>query len=258
MTTTQYFDFVGQNIRGTPPMKADFVEHDLKVLMERADVVAVQEFRWDWYWTTLGKQAKPKVNARGERLDAGWAASPTIKTGTKEPVRAAQPIIWDRDKWAREASRYRKIHDGEPGISEDRFIRAVLLRDRETGLKCWFVSTHYVVGGDEAGDGPKRQQMLDQDIRRTDAFLKGLAKTGHPVIAQLDANIHKTSQTYPAFMAMLKRHDAKVHGVHGIEFLFTIDGKDARVEVKKTWQISTDDLKTDHEGRAITARLVSR
>lgn len=243
-------NFIGMNIRGTPAMKASAVRHDLKVARGNSDVCVVQEFRWPWYWRTLARLmdvATPLM---------AWRSSPGRQQGYADPVKGAQAVLWNGKVWRRMGVRVKLLHLGVAGISEHRYLRAVLLEENETGKRCWFVTTHFVVGGDEQRDDPFRKKMLRHNVMVLDHFLRGLKATSHPVICQLDANIHRGSEAYWGFQRMLTKHGAKIHGDHGVEYLFTIDGRKVSVQVVRDWQVPTSALKTDHEGRGITFRLV--
>jgi hypothetical protein len=250
---TVWHNFAGLNIKGTPAMSARKVRHDLRVAKNYASVVVLQEFRWPWYW-----RVATRVMGRVKKWRNRWASSPSYRDGLARPVFGAQAVMWRRKVWKRLDTMQRILHRGAAGISEDRRLRACLLADRETGLAAWFGTTHFVVGGDNDGDGRKRRAMLQEDIRRLDKFLTDLTADGEPVVFQLDANIRAKSDTYRQFREMLARHKAILHGnKSGVEYLFTINGKKVRVDVKKAWQIPVTALRTDHEGRGITFRLVS-
>jgi hypothetical protein len=251
---TPWRQFLGLNIKGTPAMPARAVAHDLRVAKRRASVVAVQEFKWPWYWRQLGRV----LPARGKRR--GWQAYPNHELGLARPGFGAQAILWSSAHWRKIGSRRALLHEGEPKISERRWLRAALLADRQTGRHAWFGSTHFVVGGDRPEDGPIRQAMLSRDLDALDKFLALLTRDGHPVVFQLDANLRSSSgQTYRRFRAILKRHGAQLHGnLKGVEFLFTIDGKRTAVEVRRAWEVPVSELRTDHEGRGITFRLAPR
>lgn len=242
--------FVGQNIKGTPAMKAQAVQHDLRVVKSRSDVAVLEEFKWPWYWTTARRVlavALPKSKA--------WGAFPGFTKGLARPTDGAQAVTWKRSLYKRVGKRERVLHQGAAGISETRWIRAALLEDRATGLRAWHGVTHFVVGGDRKGSGPKRRQIMAQDLRVLDAFLGDLAKTGYPVIFQMDGNVHKDSERFDDLLAILKRHGAKTHGERGIEYLWTMDGRHGSIVVEDDWTIPTKDLRTDHEGRGITYRI---
>jgi hypothetical protein len=250
---TGWFRFLGMNIKGTPAMRYEFVAHDLRVAKRKADVVVVQEFRWTWYWKALRNTLTGK-----DKADPLWGFSPGVKAGARNPVKGAQGAFWNRSMWKRLDTMVRLLHWGAAKISENRFMRAVLLSYRGTDFVCWFFTTHFVVKGDEKRDPAKRRKMMDTDLDNMTRMLKKMVATGHPIMGQLDANIHKGSEVYDRFIAMVKAHGGKFHGDLGIEFLFTIDGRDVRIEVKDDWIVPTSEVHTDHEGRGITARLVAK
>lgn len=245
---TDWFRFLGMNIKGTPPMGRPAVEHDLNVARERCDVLVTQEFRWPWYF----RAAKTVLGAQ----TPNWGSSPGYGHGYLRPVAGAQSVKYRKDRFKRVRTRRALLHKGVAGVSESRSLRAVLLKDRETGEKFWAGTTHFVVKGDEWHDTPLRKGIMARDLIAFDKFIGGLVKSGHPVFFELDANIHEGAWAYDEFTRILRKHGATIHGTHGVEYLFTIDGRKTAVEVKKDWIVKADDLKTDHEGRGITARLV--
>jgi hypothetical protein len=247
---TKWFRFLGMNIKGTPSMRRARVEHDLNVARKNASVLVTQEFKWRWYF----RAAKAVLGRATHR----WASSPGYGHGTLRPVAGAQSVKWKTKRWRRLRTRRALLHKGVARVSESRSLRAVLLQDRETRLRAWFGTTHFVVGGDEAGDSPLRKRMLRENIEALDKFIEDLKANGNPIFFQLDANIHPGTWAYDEFMAVMRKHKATIHGAHGVEFLFTIDGEDTKVEVRRDWIIPRDQLETDHEGRGVTARLVKR
>lgn len=240
--------FLGMNIKGTPAMKASQVSADLLVGRRNSDVLVTQEFRWPWYWRALAKSLPVAAKT--------WHSAPRKGQGFLHPVKGAQAVTWDTSVWRWHETCTRLLHNGAAKISEARYIRAALLEDKETGLKCWFGTTHFVVGGDERGDGPIRKQMMKRDLEVLDHFLTVLGRSGYPVLMEFDANIHVGSEAYAELRAVLKKHGATIHGNHGVEYLISIDGKKIKVQVMRNWIIATKALFTDHEGRGVTYCLV--
>lgn len=243
--------FIGANIKGTPAMRAAAVEHDLAVLRWLADLLVLQEFRWPWYW-----RAARRVMRRLRRRRRRWSSTPGFKNGLARPVFGAQACMWRSELWRRKDVRARLLHDGEPKVSEDRFIRAALLEDRRVPeLDVWIGSTHFVVRGDMAADPKVRRDIMARDLEVLDDFLGELVKTGKAVIFELDANLRPGSAVYPEFRRILKKHGARIVGHHGVEFLFVIDGDDVGVMVLKHFEVGVGRLKTDHEARGMHFRL---
>jgi hypothetical protein len=239
------YRFAGMNIKGTPAMSARAVAHDLKVMKSRADLAVFQEFRWKWYWAQLALVLNPR-----------WGTFPTMHLGRKHPVRGAQAALWKKKYFKRIETRRSLLHDGVAKVSESRYITAVLLEDRKSMHRFWIVSTHYVVRGDNQTDPKIRQVMFHRDVSTTGAFLNRLQKTGQPIIMELDANVRPSSSHYGAFVRMIESRGGRMHGTKGVEFLVTFPGKHSRIQVIRDWVIPTSELKTDHEGRGITFRLV--
>jgi hypothetical protein len=254
--------FVGMNVRGTPAMNGDQVEHDLETAAKECGVLALQEFKWRWYWLRLRKALK-----RGS--SGSWATYPAVSVGLARPVFAAQAIAWRKGQWRRRGARRLELHRGAAGISETRQLRAVLLEDRTSGLASWFGTTHFVVGGDNATDGRIRKAIMLQDLVQLEKFLAGLVATGFPGVFQLDANLTPSSHVWPAFQRLLRRQGCTIHGVRGVEYLITWQGRwtpgpDQRgrqsrggIKAETDFVIPTKRLKTDHEARGLVFRLTS-
>lgn len=241
--------FLGMNVRGTPAMPSEDVRHDVELGTRRAGVLAFQEFRHRRYWLQLRTVMRAHQHP--------WRSFPRVAVGLARPVFAGQAIAWDHSLWRRRKVKRRKLHDGRAKISETRQLRAALLEDRTSGLACWFGTTHFVVGGDNAGDGLERRNMLANNLAVLDSFLSQLRATGHPIAFQLDANLRPTSAAWRPFLAVMRRHGGTIHGVRGVEYLFTINGQHVQLDVETDWIIPTRRLETDHEARGITFRLVA-
>lgn len=249
-TTTTQRSFGGANIKGTPPMPAAFVRSDLRKLRRRLDIIALQEFRHRWYWTVL------------VALFGRWSSFPSPARALREPVYGGQGLLWKRSVVRRAASLVVPAFDfslDNSGIMENRWIRAVLLEDCRTLLQCWYVSTHFVVGGDQAGDGARRQQFLRQNLHALDKVLTRCRRSGEPVVLELDANIHYGTWAYAALMAVVEKHHGRVVGAKGVEYLVVFDGLHTRVVVDDAYVISPKaaGLHTDHEVRCIDHHLES-
>lgn len=251
---TSWRRLLWMNIRGTPPMRASAVRHDVEVFLRNATAGGVQEFRWPWYWSTLIAAFRRAKRQRGER----WRSYPSTAVGLVRPVFAGQAILWRSDLYRQRAKRRWLLHKGERRISESRQLRAVLLEDRNTGLAEWVGTTHNVVGGDAPGDSPKRKGMLDQDLDVLELAFDHMTGTGHPVSFGLDANIHRGTAAYERLLRIVAKHGGTIHGQHGVEFTITLPGRDVVAETRRPWTIATNRIRTDHEGRGITRRLVRR
>jgi len=244
-TTTRRF--VGANIKGTPKMSRRKVAEDLRVLRRRADLVVLQEFKWRTYWLAL------IANLSASR----WSSYPAAARGLAAPVRGAQGVVWRRSVWRRRGARVALLHKGRARISESRWLRAVLVEDRATALRCWHGGTHNVVGGDEPTDSPTRRGMLDDNLDRLAEFLDDLMRTGEPIAWHMDANVHRGTEAHERLVEIVRSRGGSIWGEHGVEYLFTIPSARSFVEVEAAWRIRPGDaLNTDHEARGITYRLI--
>lgn len=246
MPATQPHRFVGQNIKGTPSMSAVKVAADVRKVMSLADVAVLQEFKWSWYWRVLGSVATLR----------GWSANPALTRGLAHPIRGAQAVVHRRNLYDAVSTRTLLLHDGVAGVSDDRWLRGSLLRDRVHGLCCEFATTHFVVGGDMPTDPELRRSMLSSDLNRLAQFIDG-RNPSWPLVMELDANVHVGSTAYMKLRKMIEQRGGTFHGQLGVEYLFTIPGRRAVVRVLRDWTIPLTELNTDHEGRGITYRIVS-
>lgn len=246
MNTGPWLRFVGQNIKGTPAMSAAKVVHDLRAVKARADVFTVQEFKWPWYWRSLSRV-----------LLRNWSTFPGKDQGLAHPIRGAQALAWRNHRLALVDAKSAVLHDGEAHWSDDRFLRACLLEPVDhQGYAAWFGGTHYVVNGDKGTDPPTGRRMMATDLRNTADFLDRLIATGYPIAFELDANIRVGTAAWTTFRRMIEARHGTFHGDLGVEYLFTIPGRESAIQVRQAWTIPTSALFTDHEGRGVTLRVV--
>ncbi len=244
--------FCGANIRGAQGGMPDAsVESDLTVLAPRCDVLGVQEFQLRRYWTIAARV-----------LGDAWDSYPTMKDNAasdRAAIKGGQAILWRRDRFEKvdeyvvEAFR---LADSSAGIMPDRYIRAALLRDRQTGFTAWYCSTHFVVDGDKPNSPAAHKVFLEQNLTRFRDFLLHLKATGHPIVGEIDANISAQSPKFPALMAIFAEVGAVTHGVKGIEYGFTVDNTHGRTGAVAHAVIQPKTRKgslfTDHEARLLT------
>ena len=240
--------FIGMNIRGFPPMRTAAVARDLRTAMDNADVLVAQEFGIRRYWR----------KAQDLMFPNGWSSYPSYAKGIDRPRDSAQPVMWKRDKFKLIGVRRNLLMRGVAKIANTRFLRAALLEDRETGDQVWYGTTHFVVKGDRSNHPQRRRRLLNSNIRRLVRLIEDLKETGHPIIFQLDANIHKGTDTHKRFTAIIHNLGGTFHGEQGVEFTFTIPGKTQAIKVEKAWRIPVDKLATDHEARCINYSVVKR
>lgn len=256
---TEWLDFVGMNVKGTPRMNVASVTNDVEEFAKHADCGVMCEFRWDYYWGIAKRVLANDKHAPKDR----WGSFPGFKQGKRMPVASGQPNFWKRSIFEKVKSKRALCHLGHAGISEARLFRATRITHKITALQHWIVSGHFVVGGDQNGDGPKRKKILRNNIRRFVRFLKKLIKTGKPIIGQLDANIRRGGWAFPLWMEEMKKIGAQFVGELGIEYLFVIDDHSkTKVQVKHYDSLKPrakgGTLFTDHESRNMTYRLWER
>lgn len=251
--TTRRYDLLGQNIKGNPEMPPAHVAHDLLEVRSHADVVLAQEFEWASYWREFSRLL----------VNPDWRSFPNRAAGLAHPVQGGQPIFWRHRNNAGDrlltADRSWKwlLHQGQAGISDDRWIRAVELVDHHTGLGFIPVTTHLVVGGDEAKDGPKRRAMMHTDLAHLEHALRALKRTGLPVVLELDGNIHLHSEAWAHFHEIVDNLGGHTYGELGVEYLVVFPAATSNVTlvVDRVWTLPNDKLYTDHEGRGLSFHL---
>lgn len=228
--------FVGQNIRATPAMRYKKVREDLRAIKEAGgSVYALQEMKWPWYWTALFRVfglPRPKLK--------GWGRHPRSFMG----ARSAQPIVWRRKVYKLKKRKRKRLHGIAPGISLARFANAVLLEDRDTGLRCWYLSTHYIPGGSGTHGNRRRQRLWRRSVRRTEELLEELLDTGWPVLGSLDGNARGR-----IFSERIRGKKVYYIGERGIDYLILINNDKASVVIQGDGRINASDLNTDHAGR---------
>lgn len=252
-TTTAVRTFGSANIRGNPPMKSAAVQNDVRKISRHVDILATQEFMLRYYWTIIRAVLGPK-----------WRSYPSFIVGIAKPVFGGQGIFWKARLFARRGARVVDAFDfslDSSGIMDNRWIRAVLLEDKvRTSLRCWYVTMHAVVGGDEASDSERRKRFMQQNLLRLERLLDELIRTGEPIVFGADMNIHKGSWAYAHFVAMVNRLGGRIVGTHGVEFIVVFDGVHTNVKIDKVWSIEPKKagLKTDHEVRCLDHHLESK
>lgn len=257
---TEWLDFQGMNVKGNPRMPVTSVRNDVEQFSKNCDSGVMCEFRWGSYW---GVAQRVLANEKVKPVER-WGSFPGYQRGRQAPVSAGQPVFWKRSIFEKEKGKRTLCHMGRAGISEFRLIRGVLLAHKRTMLKVWNVVAHFVVGGDQDSDGPKRKKILRANIRRFVRFLTRLKKSGHPIIGQLDANIRKGGWAYTLWKGEMRKVGAQFHGDDdGVEYLFGIDEHSkTKIEVKRTINLYPKSrggvLFTDHESRGMHYRLWQR
>jgi hypothetical protein len=245
---TEEFIFASLNERGNPPMGPEKVLEDLEYVLARCDVCVVQEFKWSMYWKMFKKVIEGKARH-------GWRSSPNTTMGMLFPNRGAQPIWWKSADWRKIRAKVWLLHKGEPGVSETRYLRAVLLENKTTGLRVWFWTTHFVVGGDYDEDSDLRQEMLAGDIEVMDEAMAYMSRWHKPIIGGLDANLTPHSDVWKSFSRILKKHNVYIIGAPGVEFILAIQGTRTEATLIALKPIPTTRLHTDHEVRRVRFNL---
>lgn len=222
-------------------MRASFVRDDLRVLKKETDVFVTQEFKWPWYWRVAERV-----------LDAFWNSSPRM--ASKSTIRCAQSVFWKASLFKKVDQYVQPAYDFSFETSEimtKRWIRSVLLRAKSDGFTAWFLTAHFVVSGDRESSEPRRRALLKQNLHQLHLVLEHLTKTGYPIMAEIDANIHKDTWAHAELLKILERYSAEIHGEHGVEYAFTINGSKGKFVKVRPTKIGIGELHTDHEVRVL-------
>jgi len=244
---TTWRPFGGFNVKGVPAMSQRQVLHDLRIIRRNVVVASLQEFKHSRYWSWM-RRALPRTGRQP------WRSYPD---GYRGP-RSSQPVIWRARVYDLVEGRQRELHGDQGAISQARYVTAALLRDRATGLRCWYVSAHFVVRGDQPSDTERRRTLLEQDLQEFELFLDQLADTGHPIVGELDANLPGSQAHRMPQVAGNGIRRVRYLGRRGIEYAFVVDGSDVSVETRNVREVADARLYTDHEGRVFGHRLVVR
>lgn len=232
-------------------MPGSAVKNDVGILKQRLDIVLLQEFEWKWYWRIAAIL-----------LDKNWNSFPSFVRGMANPVHGAQGILWKTKINKRVGSKEMPLFNfnlPHAGIMDNRWVRAVNLEDIKTKLRCWYISTHFVVGGDAFGDSARRKHFLTQCIQALDQMLEYCSRTGDAMVFEIDGNLHVDSWAMKSFEAMIEKYNGRVVGPHGVEWMVVFDGTHTNVVVDKSYQLEPrkTGLKTDHEVRCMDHHLES-
>lgn len=256
------FRIAHANIRGTPKMRAEQVAEDLETIAGKAGILALVEFKWQYYWQILGRLLRislPGVRRRRKGRPV-WRTYPGLARGIAAPIFGGQMFAWKGERWKRIKAKRWLLHKGAPGISEDRQIRHVLLADRavQLALKVSLIVTHNVVGGDNRGDSAQRRGILAEDIDHIVEAVRWAKRLGHPVVLMLDANIHRSSTVYREFVrrVVTELGGEIVGDADGVEYVIVYQGSNGTTfVVDAEWEIGLGQLNTDHEVRGLTGHL---
>lgn len=247
--TTSQRTFAGANICGNPEMNKGAVRHDMKIIVAIAHVIGLQEFEWKPYWKLVFAW-----------LSIKWGSFPAARLGLTHPVQGAQGLLWRKRLYKQVQTYLHPLFDFKlphAGISDDRWIRAVLLEDIVTKLRCWYASTHFIVHGDDAKPGSERYKLMQQCLVALEDLIIFLQSTGEAFVIEFDGNIHQGTWAYRELMHIFEIHHCITHGDLGVEFLVTGAGDKTNVVVDRVFTIPTSRLKTDHEVRCINHHLES-
>jgi hypothetical protein len=236
---------ISQNIMGTPAMSAKRVRADMRTMKNLAlGVYCLQEFKFKWYWAALLFYF-PVTR---------WGKYPMGYLGP----RSSQPIIWDRKRYKCLKRRRILLHGGHSARLdpsghgwEDRYITAVLLQDRVTGLCFWVTNRHYLPAAWSSPASSMRRSVWSAANGRDQQFIQELMDDGHVVFALGDYN-------WPArvYIPVINDHRTNYHGwLKSIDKVITWNNKHGRVYEVAKHEVSTANLNTDHGGKVLVFRL---
>lgn len=227
---------ISQNVMGTPAMPYKRVVHDLRVVKGKdPTVVALQEFKWKWYWAGILRV-----------FGLSWGKFPSMFLGP----RSSQPILWHRSTLRKIRSDRVRVHVASEWTQE-RFLNCVLFEIKATGYRFWVTNTHLVPNPDP---GTLRYAIWRRGMRIIRNRVSDLLETGHPMICVGDYNTRSE-----VFGQEFHGWPVRYNGLtETIDKVISIDNSFARIMEEFVNDVPDDELWTDHPGRMLGFRVVGR
>lgn len=118
------------NVKSNPTMSQAKVRHDVQKASHTAGLIGWQEIGPDRYFKAI------------KALGPSWAHYMPHDGGLHIP----NPISWKKDQYKLVGHGFVRTHHGKAGISPNRYITWVKLKDRKTGKTIVRMNTHLVSG----------------------------------------------------------------------------------------------------------------
>lgn len=242
------FTTVNINVKSNPPMSQAQVTHDVRRAAAAGDIIG-----WNEIDMVAGKNGK-KTDDR--YFDALKALGP--KWGHYMPkdgnLRIPNPISWNKEKWSQVGDGgFRRTHHGKGGVSPNRYITWVKLKNKETGETLIRMNTHLVSGAWSPKKKPEkewRQDMWKTHMRKMKQVVSRFERSGMPVIIGGDFN----RDSYKVLGNKVK-YDNKLNvGTHGASTLDYVMHT-PHAELKRTGGRIQGDYASDHDAVVVTYQL---
>lgn len=193
------------NIKSNPLMSIDKVRHDVHVAAHQAGLIGWQEI------TTKGGNYFQEIR----KLGPNWSHYMPHDGGLAIP----NPISWNEKIWKKSDAGFIRTHHGLAGVSPNRYITWVKLKNKATGKEVVRINTHLVSG---AFSGKSHHQWrLDHwksHMHQLDQLVKKFEKQGLDVIVGGDFN-RDSRKVLGNHVAYDNKLDVGTHGKSTYDYL---------------------------------------
>jgi endonuclease/exonuclease/phosphatase family metal-dependent hydrolase len=161
------------------------------------------------------------------------------------------PISWKNEVWKKENSGFIRTHRGEAGISPNRYITWVKLKNRATGKEVVRINTHLISGAFSGKPhGEWRREMWHQHMDRLHDLVARFEKKGVAVVVGGDFNrdSHRVLGNQVAY------DNDRFEGTHGkstLDYLMHVRGPQLRLKGSRV----QGDYFSDHDAVIAGYRL---
>ncbi len=187
------FDVVSMNVKSNPEMSQDKVIHDVRRAAKTGEIIGWQEIAPERYRDAI--RHLPGFNHF-------------------MPKGLQTPISWKSSEFKLLDSGVEHMHGGRAGVSPNRSVAWVKLKNKETGETMIHMNTHLVSGAWNSkvqATDPWRQQMWHQHMEKMGKLVERFEKQGHPVTITGDFN-----RNHFKVFGKKVAYDSGIHaGTHG-------------------------------------------
>ena len=164
------FDVVSMNVKSNPLMSQDKVSHDVRRAAKVGEIIGWQEIAPERY-----RQAIRNLPGFDHFMPKG------LQT----------PISWKSSEFKLLASGVERMHGGKAGISPNRTVAWLKLKNKQTGETVIHLNTHLVSlawNTKISRSDPWRKAMWNQHIAKMGKLVERFERQGHPVTITGDFN----------------------------------------------------------------------